>query len=151
SLFKLAQGKRSACILICDITRPVPNELLLTGILKTLEEAGIPREGILILIATGLHRPNEGEELIELVGPEIAKNYRIENHVGQDLLSHRYLGQSPRDVPVWIDERYLDAELKIATGLIEPHMMAGYSGGRKLVCPGVAGMETIREWHSPRF
>src|SRR5690606_5747676 len=121
SLFKLAQGKRSACILICDITRPVPNELLLTGMLKTLAEAGIPREGILILIATGLHRPNEGEELIELVGPEIAKNYRIENHMGQDLLSHRYLGQSPRDVPVWIDERYLDAELKIATGLIEPH------------------------------
>ena len=151
SLFELAQGKRSACILICDVTRPVPNELLLSGILRTLEEAGVPRDGILILIATGLHRPNEGEELIELVGPEIARKYRIENHVGKDLLTHRYLGQSPRDVPVWIDERYLDAELKIATGLIEPHMMAGYSGGRKLICPGIAGIETIREWHSPRF
>jgi lactate racemase len=151
SLVELAQGKRSACILICDVTRPVPNELLLTGILRTLEDAGVPREGILILIATGLHRPNEGDEILELVGPQIARSYRIENHIGKDLLSHRYLGQSPRDVPVWIDERYLDAELKIATGLIEPHMMAGYSGGRKLICPGIAGIETIREWHSPRF
>ncbi len=88
---------------------------------------------------------------MELVGENIARNYRIENHVGKDLSSHRYLGESPREVPVWIDERYLDAELKIATGLIEPHMMAGYSGGRKLICPGIAGIETIREWHSPRF
>ncbi len=151
SLFHLAKGKQSACILICDITRPVPNELLLTGILETLEQAGVPRAGILILIATGLHRPNQGDELIELVGPEIAREYRIENHIGKDMFSHKYLGQSPRDVPVWIDERYLKAELKIATGLIEPHMMAGYSGGRKLICPGIAGLETIREWHSPRF
>ncbi len=151
SLFELAQGKNSACILICDITRPVPNELLLTGILHTLKEAGVPREGILILIATGLHRPNEGQELIELVGADIADNYRIENHVGKDRSAHRYLGESPREVPVWIDSRYLDAELKIATGLIEPHMMAGYSGGRKLICPGIAGLETIRAWHSPRF
>ncbi len=150
-LFQLAQGKKSACILICDVTRPVPNELLLTGILATLEKAGVPRAGILILIATGLHRPNVGEEIAELVGPQIARNYRIENHDGKDLSSHRYLGQSPNDVPVWIDERYLSAELKIATGLIEPHMMAGYSGGRKLICPGIAGIETIREWHSPRF
>lgn len=151
SLAELANGKRSACILICDVTRPVPNELLLTGILETLEAAGVPRAGILILIATGLHRPNEGEEIIELVGEQIAQNYRIENHIGQDISAHRYLGDSPREVPVWIDERYLDAELKIATGLIEPHMMAGYSGGRKLICPGIAGIETIREWHSPRF
>ena len=151
SLAELAQGKNSACILICDVTRPVPNELLLTPILETLEGAGIPREGILILIATGLHRPNKGEELIELVGERIARDYRIENHFGQDLSTHRYLGESPRGVPVWIDERYLEAELKIATGLIEPHMMAGYSGGRKLICPGIAGIETIREWHSPRF
>lgn len=151
SLLELAQGKKTACVLICDVTRPVPNELLLGPILKTLEAAGVPRAGILILIATGLHRPNAGEELVELVGERIAREYRIENHVGQDSASHRYLGESPRGVPVWIDARYLDSELKIATGLIEPHMMAGYSGGRKLICPGIAGIETIREWHSPRF
>src|SRR5579863_848536 len=79
-LAELARGKKSACILICDITRPVPNEFLLRQILRTLERGGIPREKILILIATGLHRPNLGNELIELVGKEIAANYRVENH-----------------------------------------------------------------------
>src|SRR5262245_5903758 len=67
-LSELAQGRQSACIVICDITRPVPNKLILPQVLRTLEEAGIPRKGILILVATGLHRPNEGAELVEMVG-----------------------------------------------------------------------------------
>ena len=150
-LAELAQGKKSACILICDVTRPVPNELLLGGILPILERAGIPRDKILILIATGLHRPNEGEEIVELVGPEIAAKYRIENHHGKQLDEHTSLGKSPRGVPVWIDSRYLEADLKIATGLIEPHLMAGYSGGRKLICPGIAALETVKVWHGPQF
>lgn len=150
-LAELARGKRSACILICDITRPVPNELLLSHILPTLEDAGIPRDEILILIATGLHRPNEGDELVELVGAEIAANYRVENHHGKNLDEHTSLGISRRGVPVWIDSRYVEADLKIATGLIEPHLMAGYSGGRKLICPGIAALETVKVWHGPRF
>lgn len=150
-LAELGKGKRTACILICDITRPVPNELLLTPILRTLEEAGVPREGICVLIATGLHRPNEGAELIELVGHEIASEYRCENHHGKERGEHSWCGESPNGVPIWIDSRYVEAELKIATGLIEPHLMAGYSGGRKLICPGIADLETVRAWHSPRF
>lgn len=150
-LSEIARGKRTACILICDITRPVPNAFLLQGILDTIEAAGIPRDGITILIATGLHRPNVGAELVELVGPHIAANYRVENHDGKNLAEHTYLGQSPNDVPVWIDSRYVNAELKIATGLIEPHLMAGFSGGRKLICPGIAALETVKVWHSPRF
>jgi nickel-dependent lactate racemase len=151
SLSELARGKRSACILICDITRPVPNNLLLPPILETIERAGVPRAEITILIATGLHRPNEGAELIELVGPEIASRYRCENHFGQGLDGHTYLGTTPRGVPAWIDSRYVTADLKIATGLIEPHLMAGYSGGRKLICPGIAALETVRVWHGPDF
>ncbi|MBT4866466.1 MAG: nickel-dependent lactate racemase [Planctomycetaceae bacterium] len=150
-LAELARGKQSACILICDITRPVPNELLLSHILPTLEEAGIPRDEILILIATGLHRPNEGDELVELVGAEIAANYRVENHHGKVFEEHTSLGDSPRGVPVFIDSRYVEADLKIATGLIEPHLMAGYSGGRKLICPGIAALETVKVWHGPQF
>ena len=84
-LAELAKGKKNACILICDITRPVPNKLILPPVLKTLEEAGIPRREICILNATGLHRPNEGAELVEMVGEEIVKNYRIENHHGKVL------------------------------------------------------------------
>ena len=151
ALAELARGRKDACVVICDITRPVPNEMMLPPILATLEAAGIPREKITILIATGLHRPNEGDELIEIVGAEIAARYRIENHRGQEINEHTYLGTSPRGVPIWIDSRYVRADLKITTGLIEPHLMAGFSGGRKLVCPGIAALETVKVWHGPAF
>lgn len=150
-LAELAKGRANACIVICDITRPVPNEMMLRPMLATLEAAGIPREKITILIATGLHRPNEGDELIEIVGEYIASNYRIENHHGQVLEEHTYLGHSPRGVPIWIDSHYVNADLKITTGLIEPHLMAGFSGGRKLICPGIAALETVKVWHGPEF
>ena len=150
-LAEIARGKRDACIVICDITRPVPNELILRPVLEILERAGIPRQKITILVATGLHRPNEGDELIEMVGSTIAENYRIENHHGQVLAEHTFLGTSPRGVPIWIDSRYVGADLKITTGLIEPHLMAGFSGGRKLICPGIAALETVKIWHGPDF
>ncbi|HUT92300.1 MAG TPA: nickel-dependent lactate racemase [Thermoguttaceae bacterium] len=150
-LAELARGRTSACVVVSDVTRPVPNAVLLPPILDTLQSSGIPRERILILVATGLHRPNLGDELAEMVGREIVDGYRIENHHGQNRDEHAHLGESPRGVPIWIDRRYVDAELKITTGLIEPHFMAGFSGGRKLVCPGLAALETIRAWHSPKF
>lgn len=150
-LLDLAKGKRTACIVICDITRPVPNSLILPELVRMLEAAGMPRDGITILIATGLHRPNEGEELVELVGEFIAANYRCVNHHGKVLHEHDFLGTSKNGVPIWIDNRYTTAELKITTGLIEPHLMAGYSGGRKLICPGIAALETVKVWHGPRF
>jgi nickel-dependent lactate racemase len=150
-LAELARGRKDACIVICDITRPVPNEMILRPMLETLEASGIPRDKIMILVATGLHRPNEGDELIEMLGPHIAANYRIENHHGQVLGEHTFLGDSPRGVPIWIDSHYVNADLKITTGLIEPHLMAGFSGGRKLICPGIAALETIKVWHGPDF
>jgi nickel-dependent lactate racemase len=102
-------------------------------------------------VATGLHRPNEGAELEEIVGPDVMRNYRIENHHGKVAEEHDYLGTTPNGVPVWLDKRYVRADLKITTGLIEPHLMAGYSGGRKVICPGIAGLETVKVWHGPRF
>jgi nickel-dependent lactate racemase len=151
SLLDLARGRRNACIAICDVTRPVPNRIVLPPILKTLEAAGIARDQILILVATGMHRPNEGDELVEMVGPWVAENYRIENHHGPVQDEHTYLGKTDRGTPVWIDTRYATADLKITTGLIEPHFMAGFSGGRKLICPGMAGLETVKQWHGPDF
>jgi lactate racemase len=150
-LAELARGRKDACILVCDITRPVPNRLILPPVLRTLEEQGIARKDILILVATGLHRPNEGAELEELLGPETVANYHVENHHGKALEEHDYLGVTPNGVPVHLDRRYVRADLKITTGLIEPHLMAGYSGGRKVICPGVAGLETVKVWHGPRF
>jgi len=148
---ELARDKKRACILICDITRPVPNEIMLQPLLRQLEAAGLARQNILILVATGLHRANSDDELREMVGDEILRDYRIEFHDGQAIDQHTYLGDSPRGVPMWIDSRYLAADLKITIGLIEPHFMAGFSGGRKLICPGIAALPTIRAWHSPDF
>jgi nickel-dependent lactate racemase len=75
----------------------------------------------------------------------------VEDHHGTRLDEHTFLGTTPRGVPAWVDTRYVQADLKIATGLIEPHLMAGYSGGRKLICPGVAAIETVKKWHGPAF
>jgi len=150
-LAEVSRGRKNACILVCDITRPVPNRVLLPPLLRTLEQQGIARRDILILIATGLHRPNEDRELQEMLGPEIVADYRIENHHGKAKDEHDFLGVTPNGVPVWLDSRYLRADLKITTGLIEPHLMAGYSGGRKVICPGIAGLETVKVWHGPRF
>jgi len=151
SLFDMAKGRKSACILICDITRPVPNKTLLPPILKTLHAAGLKHEDILILVATGIHRPNLNNELIELVGEDIAKNYRVENHYSNDLSSHKNLGKTSRGTDVWIDKRYIESDFKITTGFIEPHLMAGFSGGRKLVVPGIASIETMKVMHGPEM
>jgi lactate racemase len=150
-LAELARGRKNACILVCDVTRPVPNRVILPPLLRTLEAQGIARRDILILVATGLHRPNEGAELEEMLGADVVASYRVENHRGKVLEEHDHLGTTPRGVPVHLDRRYVRADLKITTGLIEPHLMAGYSGGRKVICPGIAALETVRVWHGPQF
>ena len=151
SLRSLAEGCRNPCIVIADITRPVPNAAILPPILRTLDEAGIPREQITILVGTGLHRPNEGGELVALVGPEIARDYRIVNHRARDRETLVYLGETSCGAPIWIDRIYVEADLKIATSLIEPHLMAGFSGGRKAICPGLMGVDTMRVLHGPEL
>ena len=150
-LAALAQNRTSACVVISDITRPVPNKLILPPILQTLESSGIPRENITILIATGIHRPNEGKELEEMVGPEIMNSYRIVNHFSQKIETHQYLGSTQGGAPVYIDKTYLESDLKVTTALIEPHLMAGYSGGRKSICPGLASIETMKVLHGPQI
>lgn len=152
-LSELARGRNSACILICDITRPVPNGLFLRPMIETMASSGIPLENIVVLVATGLHRPNLGDELAELVGdPWVLKHVRVENHYARNTEDHVDLGPTEtRGTPVVINRLLVDAELRIATGLVEPHFMAGWSGGRKVVAPGVAGHETIRTFHSARF
>ncbi len=150
-LSEISKGRDSACIVISDITRPVPNQVILPPILDTLEKNGIPRDKITILIATGIHRPNEGDELEEMVGRSIKDTYRIVNHFSQKPETHTYLGKTHKGTPVYIDKTYLAADLKIVTGLIEPHLMAGYSGGRKAICPGLASVETMKVMHGPEL
>jgi len=147
-----ARGKSSACVLVCDITRPVPNGQLLPVILRQLLDAGMKRDSIRVLVATGLHRPNEGDELAELIGNRwVLENFRIENHFARNDADHVDLGTTTKGTRVKLDRRFVDAELKIVTGLVEPHFMAGYSGGRKVIAPGVAHRDTITTFHNARF
>ena len=150
---ELARGRRSACILVCDITRPVPNHLFLRPLIEGMLAAGVPAQAITVLVATGLHRPNEGEELAEVVGdPWVLQTVKVENHFARDAQAHVDFGfTSGRRTPVKLDRRFVEADLRIATGLVEPHFMAGWSGGRKVIAPGIAHEDTIRTFHSARF
>lgn len=150
-LAALAAGKKTAAISICDITRPAPNGVTLPPLLKRLHEAGIPADRITILIATGLHRGATEDEVKTIVGPEIASAYRVVSHDARALDEHRYLGATRRGTPVYIDERFMAADLHISLGFIEQHLMLGFSGGRKLIAPGLAAQETIKVIHSPKF
>ena len=153
ALQTLAAGGRSACILVCDITRPVPNGLFLRPLIERLMRGGIAASDITVLVATGLHRPNLDDELEELLGdPWVQQNVRVLNHDARDESAQVHLGRTAKhDVPVGLNRTFVEADIKIATGLVEPHFMAGYSGGRKVIAPGVAHHETIRTFHSARF
>lgn len=152
-LRQLAKGKKTACILVCDITRPVPNGLFLRPMIEMLMAAGVPASGIKVLIATGLHRPNEGAEMEELIGdPWVLETVEVLNHFAERDEDHADLGRTPtRGTVVRIDRRFVEAEIKIATGLVEPHFMAGWSGGRKVISPGIAHAETITTFHNSTF
>ncbi len=146
---ELARTRKTACILICDITRPVPHGLLLPALIEELTAGGIAAENILLLIATGLHRPNEGAELREVIGADtLFRSVPVANHFARDRDSHADLGRTTSGIPILIDRRFAEADLRIAVGLVEPHFMAGYSGGRKLIVPGVAHCDTILRLHA---
>jgi len=146
-LAELAKGRKNACVVISDFTRPVPNKIILPPLLKSLEQSGLEREQITILIATGMHRPNLGDELEYLVGREIMDNYHIVNHYCRKPEEYRKVDEID-GAPIEINNHYLDADLKILTGLIEPHFYAGYSGGRKAILPGISSFETMKFMHS---
>ena len=151
ALSAIAAGRDNAVIVISDITRPVPNPLLLTGILRHLHAAGLTTEQITILIATGIHRPNEGDELIRLVGREIAEKYRVINHFSKREADMVLVGEIADGVPAYVNKEYVNADLKILTGFIEPHMWAGFSGGRKSILPGISSAETLKYMHGPEM
>jgi len=150
-LLELARGKKTAAISICDITRPAPNQLTLPPLLARLHQAGLRPEDITLCIATGLHRIATPAELDHILGAEIARGYPILNHDAKDPAQHSALGKTERGTPVAIASAFLDADLHITLGFIEQHLMLGFSGGRKMIAPGLAAQETIKTIHSPSF
>jgi len=149
----LAETATSAAIAICDITRPVPNGLFLRPMIEQLIEGGISADAITVIVATGLHRPNLGAELEELIGDSwVLRKVKVVNHYARDDDAHVLVGKTKaRGSVIRLDRRFVDADLRIVTGLVEPHFMAGYSGGRKVIAPGLAHAETITTFHNARF
>ena len=149
----LAETANSAAIAVCDITRPVPNGLFLRPMIEQLIGGGISADAITVIVATGLHRPNLGAELEELIGDSwVLRKVKVVNHYARDDDAHVLVGKTKkRGSVIRIDRRFVDADLRIVTGLVEPHFMAGYSGGRKVIAPGLAHAETITTFHNAKF
>ena len=145
-LNELAGAEDSVAIVFCDITRPAPNHLMIPAILAEL--AHVPRENFVLINATGMHRPNSEAELCGMLGEEVVANYRIVNHDSTDKSQLRFLGETSSGGPVWVNTHYLDASVKILTGFIEPHFFAGFSGGAKLILPGIAGADSVMHNHN---
>ncbi len=151
ALEELARGRGSAAISVCDITRPAPNRQVLPHVTAALERGGIPRSEIRILIATGLHREATDAELEEILGPEMRSRYWVDSHRARNLDQHTDLGKTSGATHAYVDKRFVEADLHITLGFVEPHLMAGFSGGRKLISIGLAGEPTIKRLHSPLY
>jgi nickel-dependent lactate racemase len=131
----------TVAIVFSDITRPQPRERMLPVLLEEL--AHIPPENIVLINALGTHRPNTGEELIEMLGREVAEGCRIVQHDAWDKGNMVYLGQTSFGHETYINGVYMGAGVKILTGFIEPHFFAGFSGGPKAVLPGLADERSV--------
>ena len=143
-----AVGRKSACVAICDITRPVPNSLFLPILLRGLIDAGIPADRVTLLVATGLHRPSTADEIRRIVGDDwVLNNFQIVDHYARRDEDHVSVGVTSRGTIASIDRRFVEADLRIVTGLVEPHLMAGYSGGRKVISPGLCHADTVSSLH----
>ena len=145
----LVSSADRVAIVFSDITRPTPNHLLIPAILAELPH--VPPEHIILCNALGTHRPNTLEELSRLLGVEVAQRYRIEQNNAFDPATQTYLGKTSRGHDLWINTAYLEADVKILTGFIEPHFFAGFSGGPKAVMPGMAGQRTVLGNHDARM
>jgi nickel-dependent lactate racemase len=142
-----AKGKKVA-IIVTDITRKIPGDLMVTAVLEELALGGVQDGDIKILIATGLHRPNTPAEITKMLGPEIPRRIAVINHVAKDDDAIVDLGKTARGIPMSLNRIAMDADLRIATGVIEPHKLAGYSGGVKTMSVGIAGFATIAHTHA---
>ncbi len=150
--FKAAlAGRRpgEVVIVVSDITRPIPYKTFLPEMLDGIAAAGIKKDDIRILVATGMHRPGTDEERRYMFG-DIADQYIIEDHDAEGALE-QIEGRSHSGRPVFLNKNFVNAGFRIITGLVEPHFMAGFSGGRKAVCPGLVSLDTIQTFHGYAF
>lgn len=140
-LRELAKPVDRVGVVFSDVTRPTPNHLILPAVLEELRH--IPSSQITLFNALGTHRANTREELVGMLGERLIDKYRIVQNDAFDPATQVHLGSTERGHEVWINKEFLECDLKILTGFIEPHFFAGFSGGGKAVMPGMAGLQTV--------
>lgn len=147
-LEQLVQRNTKVTVIVNDHTRPGPNAQMVASVMRRLHLAGISDEQVKVVIATGSHRAPTEAELVSLLGSKYASELEIHSHDCLDEKQNVYIGDTSSGMPIWIDKNVAEAEFIISTGLIAPHHAAGFSGGRKSILPGVAGIQTLRIHHS---
>jgi nickel-dependent lactate racemase len=144
-LRELVRRGQTVAISVCDITRAQPRQAMLAAVFAEMPD--IPAEAITIMIATGTHRTNTPAELEQMLGADIVGRYRVINHDSRDAASLMSVGKTSTGVPVHMNRAWMTADIRITTGFVEPHFFAGFSGGPKMVAPGLAGLETVLVLH----
>ncbi|MEX2116167.1 MAG: nickel-dependent lactate racemase [Bacteroidota bacterium] len=140
----------SICITFTDLTRPTPNERIIPVLLRYLHDHGVGRGQIILLNQLGTHRPNTKAELEQLLGVDVVRDYRVINHEPENPDAHVQLGVTKTGTPALINRHFVEADVRIVTGFIEPHLFAGFSGGVKCIMPGVASLQTVMSNHGFR-
>ncbi len=137
---------QTVAISACDGTRPQPRHLMIPALLDELDGI-VDLDDVVVLVATGTHRGNSPRELRQMFGDEVVDSVRVVNHDARDASALAWAGTAGAGVPVWLNREWLEADVRITTGFVEPHFFAGFSGGPKLVAPGLAGLETVLTLH----
>jgi nickel-dependent lactate racemase len=148
-LRQLVSPDQTVAISVCDITRPMPSATVLPVLLRDL--AHVPDEQITIVIATGTHRSNTPDELEQMLGIEVMSDYRVLNHDAFADSSLKHVGDTPEGIPIWLNRHWVESDIRITTGFVEPHFFAGFSGGPKMVAPGLAGLVTTMRLHDAQM
>ena len=139
------RSDQTVAISVCDVTRPMPSATVLPVVLEALSH--VPADRIAIMIASGTHRATTRDELVEMLGADIVDGNRIVVHDAFDDAQLVSLGEVDGGIPVWLNRTWVDADVRVTTGFVEPHFFAGFSGGPKMVAPGLAGFRTIMRLH----
>lgn len=150
-LRELAKPGDTVCIVFTDITRASPDHLLVSPLLAELKAAGVCDEDITLLCGIGMHRPSTLEEKVAKLGQVVVDRYRVVDHEPQNPESLVDLGVTESGIPLSVNKITYEADLLVATGIVEPHQYAGYSGGRKTLAVGAAGEKMIAYTHGPQM
>jgi nickel-dependent lactate racemase len=143
----LLRTEHTVALIVDDITRQTPAHLIMPPVLKLLHAAGVPRKAVRIVMALGTHRPLTDEEIRQKVGAAVAGAYFVSNTSCRKPEESVYLGHSAAGIPAWVHREVVAADVRIGIGMITPHMDAGFSGGGKIILPGVCGKATVEAFH----